>query len=58
MAWFKRTPFVDSTTSPQEFSNLVQVSSNQISSDSLQKLAFKKSQNPTGPCFYISTRRF
>ena len=44
MAWFKRTPFVDNTTSPQEFSNLVQVSSNQISSDSLQKLAFKKAK--------------
>ncbi|MBJ7550625.1 methyl-accepting chemotaxis protein [Marinomonas ostreistagni] len=41
MAWFKRTPFVETESSTTEFSNLVQVSSSQISTDSLAPLAFK-----------------
>ncbi|SBS26384.1 Methyl-accepting chemotaxis protein 3 [Marinomonas aquimarina] len=44
MAWFKRTPQIEKEISSNEFSNLVQISSNQISSESLKPLAFQNAQ--------------
>ncbi|CUB02447.1 methyl-accepting chemotaxis protein [Marinomonas fungiae] len=44
MAWFKRSPLAEQKTLNNEFSNLVQISSHQITSETLAPLAFKNAQ--------------
>lgn len=42
MAWFKRDRYVETKSVEQEHSNVIQISSSQISEDSLAPLAFRK----------------
>lgn len=44
MVWFKRSMQVEQETTNNEFSNLVQISSQQITKEALASLAFKKAQ--------------